>query len=235
VPWVSRPLNRSLLALRRAGLFIQWCRERDPARKGGIRWLLDDPREERRYAYPLHSDSVVLDVGGYRGDWTERLVHRYDPFVHIFEPVPAFGEGLERRFASKPKARVHRFGLADRSSEQVVMQAEDASSAYTTAGEPTGVAFRDVADLFSEEHFHDVALIKMNIEGGEYPLLRRMVEADLVGRCADIQIQFHDFVPDALRQRAVIREALRRTHRLTYDYPFVWENWRRTSNPRNAV
>lgn len=36
----------------------------------------------------------------------------------------------------------------------------------------------------------------------------------------------HDFVPDAKRRMQKIQAALSRTHNLTYQYPFVWENWR---------
>jgi hypothetical protein len=56
-----------------------------------------------------------------------------------------------------------------------------------------------------------------------------MLDTDLVVRCTDLQIQFHDFVPGAVAQRAALHKGLSRTHRLTYDYPFVWENWRRRS------
>jgi hypothetical protein len=75
-------------------------------------------------------------------------------------------------------------------------------------------------------------LIKLNIEGGEYPLLTRMINTDIVEKCRDIQVQFHNCVPDAEAMRLQIRNALSRTHFLTYDYPFVWENWRRKKQPQ---
>jgi len=36
-------------------------------------------------------------------------------------------------------------------------------------------------------------------------------------------------VPDAKARVQNIRRQLERTHRLTYQYDFVWENWRLTS------
>jgi hypothetical protein len=47
----------------------------------------------------------------------------------------------------------------------------------------------------------------------------------------DIQVQFHDFVPDAEHRMRRIQQALEATHDLTFEYPFVWENWRRKSTP----
>jgi FkbM family methyltransferase len=190
-------------------------------------WLLDNPREEARYAYPLSSDSVVLDVGGYRGEWSAEIVRRYDPFVHIFEPIPEFAAELAVRFASNPKVTVHAFGLGDTDGLQLMAEIGDASSAYVADAQPTSVAFRDVTGVVRDMDLRQIDLVKMNIEGGEYPLLRRMIDAGIVARCRDIQVQFHDFVPDAERQYAEIRTRLVETHSPTYEYRFVWENWRR--------
>lgn len=219
--------QRVVLAAKRALLLMQFCIERDPAKRRVLRWWFDDPGEERRYAYQLQPDSVVWDIGGYLGEWTREIVRRYDPHVDVFEPVPSFAAELERQFAHESKVRIHAFGLADRDDVQAIMQSDDASSLFISEGSPVVASFRDVAGFFDEEGFEEVTLMKINIEGGEYQLLRRMIEADLIRRFCNIQVQFHDFVADAEENRADIRDALARTHVLTYDYPFIWENWRR--------
>ena len=43
---------------------------------------------------------------------------------------------------------------------------------------------------------------------------------------ANIQVQFHDFVLDAESRMKSIQADLRKTHELTYQYDFVWENWK---------
>jgi hypothetical protein len=58
-----------------------------------------------------------------------------------------------------------------------------------------------------------------------------MLDTGITAKCRDIQVQFHDFVPDAEIRRDEIRRALSATHHLTYDYPFVWENWRINRRP----
>ena len=42
-----------------------------------------------------------------------------------------------------------------------------------------------------------------------------------------LQIQFHNFIPNAEKLREDIREDFSKTHHLTYDYYFIWENWER--------
>jgi hypothetical protein len=40
------------------------------------------------------------------------------------------------------------------------------------------------------------------------------------------QIQFHDFIDDAASMRDKIIDALSKTHKRSWCYTFVWENWR---------
>ncbi len=41
------------------------------------------------------------------------------------------------------------------------------------------------------------------------------------------QIQFHNFVENAVDRRIQISRALSETHEQTWCYTFVWENWRK--------
>ena len=55
--------------------------------------------------------------------------------------------------------------------------------------------------------------MKINIEGGEYELLERLIAADLIRKIDDIQVQFHNFVPDAAaRMERCKARCGRRTH-----------------------
>jgi FkbM family methyltransferase len=199
---------------------------RDPRKRALIRWLLEQPRDEARYVYPLTEHSVVLDLGGYQGTWSREMVRRYDPYIHIFEPVPAFAERLARQFATNAKVRVHAVALGAADGDLVLALSDDASSAYITAPQSVRGVCREVEAYLKEVGIDRVDLAKINIEGGEYPLLQRMIETGLITCWHDLQIQFHSFVPDAQQQYAALRAGLARTHKLTYDYPFLWENWR---------
>ena len=81
--------------------------------------------------------------------------------------------------------------------------------------------------VFEEHGIESVQLMKINIEGGEYELLERLVETGLIARVDDIQVQFHNFAADAAARMEQLQRAMRATHTPTYQYRFVWENWRR--------
>ncbi|HEY8723841.1 MAG TPA: FkbM family methyltransferase [Gaiellaceae bacterium] len=85
----------------------------------------------------------------------------------------------------------------------------------------------DIEEFIAQEDIREVDLLKVNIEGGEYELLERMIQSGSVRAIKDIQVQFHDFVPNAALRMRRIQKALTETHELTYEFPFVWENWHR--------
>jgi hypothetical protein len=60
----------------------------------------------------------------------------------------------------------------------------------------------------------------------EYELLERVLECNLQAHLKNIQVQFHKIAPDSETRYEKIREKLLETHELTFDYPFVWQNFR---------
>lgn len=191
------------------------------------RWYRDGGESTLRLNYPLTCESIVFDVGGYQGNFTSEIVARYDPHVYVFEPVPEFCELLVMNFRPNPKVKVCNYGLSNRDAVSQMTLSENGSTIYKPSETQITVQLHDIWTVVRERCIKRIDLIKINIEGGEYVLLRRMLETGIVSICQDIQVQFHKFYPNSQRLRSEIRSALQDTHFLTYDYPFVWENWRK--------
>jgi FkbM family methyltransferase len=190
-------------------------------------WLKADGDKTLRLAYPLSSDSIVLDVGGFEGQWASDIFSRYLCTVHIFEPVPAYAAAITERFTQNDRIHLHPVGLADRDGEIEFSIAGDASSAVVGGIESVKARVVAFDDWCTKNGVGEIALMKINIEGGEYPLLDHLIESGLICRVRDIQVQFHDFFPDAERRMSAIQQRLAETHEPTYQYKFVWENWTR--------
>jgi FkbM family methyltransferase len=180
-----------------------------------------------RFDYDLAPDSQVLDLGGYEGQWASDLYARRRCRIDVFEPVTRFAAAIAERFRHNPDIRVHPHALGRSTRSETLSVCGASSSAYKSKSATEEVRFIDVAQWFEEQNVRDVRLMKINIEGGEYELLERMLECGLTARVADLQIQFHNFSPDAPQRMAAIQRGLAATHRPTYQYRFVWENWRR--------
>lgn len=218
----------------RAAGFLQGIATRlDPAQDSPeIRrtreWLALDADGSLRLDYALDASSIVLDVGGYKGDWTAALLARNGCCnIHVFEPMPQFAEQIERRFAHNDSVQVHRFGLGRCDHEIILSAQHDASSAFVEGGPAVCVEVRDAAEFIASAAPGHVEVMKVNIEGGEYELLEHLLDAGVISRIVNVQVQFHDFVEDAARRMTEIRRRLAETHDLTYHVDFVWENWKR--------
>jgi FkbM family methyltransferase len=190
-------------------------------------WITDGGDTTLRLMYPLSEKSVVVDVGGYMGTWSQQIRDRYNCHIHIFEPVRSYQVEIERRFNGCQKIVMHPYGLSDRTSQTSIAVRGDASTVLVQRSDETEIIeLRDVAEALEPMRQRGIDLIKINIEGGEYDLLPRMIETGLAGVCRNIQVQFHPWISHACERRREIQQSLSKTHELTYEYPFVWENWR---------
>ena len=190
-------------------------------------WFRDKGDSTLRLNYPLNENSVVFDLGGYMGDWSQKIAAIYSPYIYIFEPVPKYYSLIVDKFKHNPKISVFSFGLFGATKTEMLALEKDGSSIYGSSGDVIEISLVDAYEFLAEHDIKEIDLMKINIEGAEYPLLKRMIQKGIVERCSDIQIQFHTFYSDAVKLRNEIRNALQNTHKLTYDYPFVWENWRK--------
>jgi FkbM family methyltransferase len=175
----------------------------------------------------INTDSIVLDAGAYTGEWAQEILDRYHPIIHAFEPDPRNFKRLAKRGLANERLIPHEFGLGD-SNETARMPLElMGSSTFSATGDKpwAEVALSDIAEVWTSLELGRVDLMKINIEGAEFPLLERMIETDLLKNVGCFMIQFHEWHPGAYHRRRKIRKALRRSHKLDWDYHFVWEKW----------
>jgi len=197
-----------------------------------IKWRLARGDNTLRLNYELRVDSLVFDVGGYRGDWSELISRKYNCSIHIFEPVRAYSSRLRERFKDNPKLFIHQFGLSDRNYTGRISIMEDASSLFRSAGICEEIQLVKFSDFVKSNQISHIHLMKINIEGGEYELLEHMIESGFIRDVDDIQVQFHDFVPSARKRMNDIRNGISVTHSPSYSFDFIWENWRRKKDSR---
>lgn len=191
------------------------------------RWYADGGDRRFRFDYELGRSSLVLDLGGYEGQWASDLYSRHRCRIVVFEPVSAFADAIRERFENNHDITVEELALGASSRMDTIHVCGASSSAYKKKSESQQIRYVDVHDWFEEHGIKNVALMKINIEGGEFELLERMLETELARRVDDIQVQFHNIADESEQRMTAIQLGLGRTHELTYQYRFVWENWKR--------
>lgn len=193
------------------------------------RWKRENGNKTLRMEYNLNPDSVVFDLGGYEGQWASDLFARYACQIEVFEPYPLFAQAIAKRFQRNSKINVHTFGLDRKFEKQLLGVDADATSLFKTSDNANvvEVELKCAKDFIQAGNFERIDLMKINIEGGEYSLLEHLIEEDLIKNIQNIQVQFHHFMPNAKERMAAIQANLKKTHRLTYQFEFLWENWER--------
>jgi FkbM family methyltransferase len=189
------------------------------------RWIEDKGDSKLRLDYPLNEESIVLDLGGFNGDWSDQIFKKYSCNIHIFEPVKQFYNAIKQRFENNPKIHVYNFAASNKNGVADISVNGVASSLFDTNERSEKVVLVDLAHFLDYIGLSTVDLIKINIEGSEYDLLPHLVKTGKIDCFGNIQVQFHDFIPKADKLRKSIRRSLAKTHRLSYDYEFIWENW----------
>lgn len=191
-------------------------------------WFKDNGDQALRLNYDLTENSIVFDLGGYKGEFASAIINKYNSTVYIFEPIPFLFDIIVDRFSNNKKLHPYCFGLYDSTIKQRISLSDNGSSLFITNNETMEIQLKNMAEFINENEICNIDLVKINIEGAEYSLLESLIHHNLISRFKNIQVQFHDFIiPNAAKRMQDIQKQLSKTHELTYQYEFVWENWKR--------
>lgn len=192
-----------------------------------VRWIQDSGDKTVRFNYPLEPNSVVVDAGGYVGQWAYDINARFGSTVFVLEPLQDLYAIIESKFTSNEKVLPLNYAIANKTGEVEISDNTDSSSLYDSTTETTKtILCKDVEEFIQENNIDTIDLFKINIEGAEYDLLERIIELNLVSKIKNFQIQFHRFIPDCEVRRNNILEELSKTHERTWNYEWIWENWK---------
>lgn len=184
-------------------------------------WYDADGDNTLRVDYDLNENSLVWDVGGYKGEWAEKIWNRYHCFLDIFEPVEDYYKIIVNKFQYDKKILIWNCGLGTRDEVRNIAKNGDKSSFLTKTGEIKPAKLLDIGTMNEM-----VELIKLNIEGMEYELLNKIIHAGRITNYKNIQVQFHNFRDEHEDMRDEITEKLKQTHELQWQYDWVWESWK---------
>tara|TARA_B100000287_G_scaffold432389_1_gene491641 strand:+ start:4585 stop:5280 length:696 start_codon:yes stop_codon:yes gene_type:complete len=187
-------------------------------------WILK--RGDHRYFknFNLDSNSVFFDVGGFEGDYTDKILKEYNCTSYIFEPHPVYFEALQKKFANNNKVKIFNYGIGGK-SEDLFLTDDSASSKVTNKKTGLKIVVKDIVEVLGELGIKKIDFLKLNIEGMEYSLLERLIDTGEINKIDKMKIQFHENVSNAESWREDIRENLKNTHKEIWSYYFVWERW----------
>jgi FkbM family methyltransferase len=190
-------------------------------------WFKANGDQTLRLNYDLNENSIVFDLGGYKGEFTSDIYRRYGSTIYVFEPILEFYNSIKSEFSNVSKIHAFHFGLGGKNESMKISLTDNSSSVFIESDQFELIQIKSIIDFIKEKNITKVDLIKINIEGGEYEVLESLLENNLITIFNNIQVQFHDFIIENAQERMnKIQMKLAKTHELTYQYEFVWENWK---------
>lgn len=180
--------------------------------------------------FSLEENPVIFDVGGFLGDWTEEAL-KYHPTatVFVFEPVSSYFNIIKSRYAENPNVKVFNFGLSDKTKSIDISVGGDSSSTHRSVGGFEKIKLKNISDFIKEESIENIDLIKINIEGEEYPLLEFMISSNDLTKFNNFLIQFHTFVDNYDNRRRVIQYDLSKSYSQIFNFEMIFEGWTKKS------
>lgn len=191
---------------------------------------------DQLYDLPVSTGDLIIDAGGYKGEWTAKMMVHYGIRSEVFEPVLAYADHCKRLFTRNSYIRVHTSALGGASRITTFSLASTGTSEFLAnrpceGGKKFDAAVLDIDEFLKTLDDQPVACLKLNIEGGEYEVLERLLDTHQITRFKSLLIQFHRQPEGWEARRDLIIERLRATHDQEWCYLMVWEKWVKRENP----
>lgn len=191
-------------------------------------WFAANGDNTYSITHDLNENSVVIDLGGYTGQWLKKIELKYNPKLYSIEPIKRFYDIMNSNFKPNDKFKSLNVGISNENKKGFIHLKGDETSSQNVSGDKIDVEFITMDVLLERLGLESVDLLQINIEGDEYNLLEHMLDTKIINKIKNIQIQFHMNVDDFQVRRKKIQEGLiNNNFTKKYDFPFVWECWKR--------
>lgn len=190
-------------------------------------WERDRGDEIKIIDYPLDSTSQVIELGGFTGVWSEKIIDKFNPNLIIVEPIPQFVDELKRNFGSNPKVNIEEVAIST-SNKTINLYVKGCATSETNVVSKKIVSVKsyDINYFISKYNLSKIDLIQVNIECEEYPLIINWIETGFLKNVKYLQVQFHTFCKNYEENYKQIFDGLKKNgFEINYKYDFVWESW----------
>jgi len=145
-------------------------------------------------------------VNGYLGDFAEKISKKFDCKIYLFEPSLSFYNQCLERFKDNNNILCFNYGVGNLNGDFILSNDKEASSTKRKISESAGekIKIKKISEIIKELEIDNIDLMKINIEGGEYDLLLFLINENLISKIKNIQVQFHNFVPNTEKKEKIL-------------------------------
>ena len=165
---------------------------------------LDRLRGHTIFTSSLVPGSVVIDAGAHKGEFSLQLTEKYGCSCYLIEANPRLAAKLPSSVKETINAALSdydgtiQFSIEENlESSQVLSPSSVKSKGRDQVVEVESLSLETLVKNFNLEK---VDLLKLDIEGAEFPLLTS-ASSDLLSSISQITVEFHDFKPEFQNQQ----------------------------------
>ena len=185
--------------------------------------------EKRLFDIELKPNSIIFDVGGYEGNFTERLLAKNPKsFFYIFEPIYQFYKNIKKKFENGNNIYVFPVGLSDEDKNiplEVNFDRTTHSGEFNLDGQFELSNLKSISNFIIEKKIEHIDLLKLNVEGAEYEILNNLISKNLIGKVNTLLIQFHLNESADYKRYKTLKKKILKTHKSEFNSIFVWEKF----------
>jgi FkbM family methyltransferase len=187
------------------------------------KWFLLN-KENLKYKVKLKSNGLVLDFGGYVGEFTSKMSKlNPDMLFLIFEPIPNFYKKCQRRFRKNRNVSILPYGVTS-NGRNIDLAIDGPRTRTNQSGKNLGFPSKSITGIL--DNLDQVELLKMNIEGLEYECLLSIIENGSIKKINYLLVQFHNFNVDDENSYIEITSLISEDFIRVFSYKWKWELWR---------
>ena len=124
----------------------------------------------------LNSDSVVIDGGGYKGEFIDNVLVNFGCKVESFEPLQKEFDELKKKYIQNNRVKISNLALFSKTKALYLNEEGISSSIINTNVSKNMVKINaiDVVEIINNRK--NIDLLKLNVEGAEYEIMNRNEE-----------------------------------------------------------
>lgn len=217
-PAQSRGVEVFLLSLA-GSIFAYRRRRRQP--------LFANVRGHHFLSQPINRESVVLDLGANRGEFSRGMVSRYGCQPRMVEANPALYEDLRVNgapvihCAAAGASGEIAFNISDNDEGSSLLALPESSELGCTHARTVTVEALPLAAIMARHGISRIDLLKIDIEGAEVALLETCPD-EILQHIDQITVEFHCAPVFGFGQRDRVEAIMRRLARLGFSqYTFI--------------
>ena len=195
-------------------------------------WLESNGDQTYIFDHDLNTDSIVMDLGAFKGLWAEQLNNRIKCNIYLLEPVKQFYLELENKFSMFDNIKYRQVGVSTSniSLNLPITVGDSTQIRENDSDEGELIHLVTLEDIMKFWNITHIDLLQINIEGAEYEVLENWLESETINKIKILQIQFHNFgdIDNHVSRRKNIQKKLQeRGYKLKYNFQWVWECWQK--------